>query len=386
MGVYAGPEISQSGLVFAFDMGNRLKSWKGAPVTNLAFGNFFSGNANFTVNQNVTDSMPDGSTGIARELNAQTVVDANRTVSIGSYSLTAGSTYTLSFYVKNISCTGFGGNLYSPTLLGSIASIIYPTITTGIWIRVETTFTVPTGSGSPVTVSPQVFRDGGFGLFRMCWLQLEERSFATPYVENSRSSTQAILDLTNISTVTATSLTYNSDNTFSFNGSSNYISFPKSSSIVTGGSISLSLWAKWTTVGTTTSTIQVLVDNNHSASPNQGFYLQDRPDLSKSLTFSVSPLLSTVQSTFQVGDGNWHHITATNDTITSKMYIDGVLNAQASGTGIISAQPSISIGNWGLNNTRFLNGNIAQISIYNRALSASEIQQNFNALRGRFGI
>ena len=31
-------------------------------------------------------------------------------------------------------------------------------------------------------------------------------------------------------------------------------------------------------------------------------------------------------------------------------------------------------------------GNIAQVSIYNRALTASEISQNFNALRGRFGI
>jgi len=31
-------------------------------------------------------------------------------------------------------------------------------------------------------------------------------------------------------------------------------------------------------------------------------------------------------------------------------------------------------------------GKIANVSIYNRALSASEIQQNFNALRGRFSI
>ena len=34
----------------------------------------------------------------------------------------------------------------------------------------------------------------------------------------------------------------------------------------------------------------------------------------------------------------------------------------------------------------FLNGNIAQTQIYNRALSASEILQNFNATRARFGV
>ena len=36
------------------------------------------------------------------------------------------------------------------------------------------------------------------------------------------------------------------------------------------------------------------------------------------------------------------------------------------------------------NATQFFGGNIAQASIYNRALSAAEVQQNFNALKGRF--
>jgi hypothetical protein len=34
----------------------------------------------------------------------------------------------------------------------------------------------------------------------------------------------------------------------------------------------------------------------------------------------------------------------------------------------------------------YYSGNISQVSIYNRALTAEEIQQNFNALRGRFSI
>jgi hypothetical protein len=36
--------------------------------------------------------------------------------------------------------------------------------------------------------------------------------------------------------------------------------------------------------------------------------------------------------------------------------------------------------------TNLLNGNIAQVSIYNRALTAAEVQQNFNATRSRYGI
>ena len=34
----------------------------------------------------------------------------------------------------------------------------------------------------------------------------------------------------------------------------------------------------------------------------------------------------------------------------------------------------------------YLNGDIAKAFIYSRALTASEVKQNFNALRGRFGI
>ena len=171
-----------------------------------------------------------------------------------------------------------------------------------------------------------------------------------------------------------------------FDGINDYIISTRPSSIVTGGSISVSVWVKWTTTGTTTSTIQALVDNNHSSSPVQGFVLQDRPDLSKVLTFSTNPSQNGVASTFQVGDGTWHHIVCTNDTVTSKLYIDGVLNNSASQGGLSTVQSNISIGYWQFTPGRYLNGNIAQVSIYNRALTASEIQQNFNATRSRFGI
>ena len=38
------------------------------------------------------------------------------------------------------------------------------------------------------------------------------------------------------------------------------------------------------------------------------------------------------------------------------------------------------------NSNQWFSGDVAQASVYNRVLSASEIQQNFAALRGRYGI
>jgi hypothetical protein len=171
---------------------------------------------------------------------------------------------------------------------------------------------------------------------------------------------------------------------FEFDGTDDYVITTRPNSLVTGGSISVSLWAKWTTTGTSASDIQVLVDNNHSSSPAQGFVLQDRPDLSKSLTFSSDISANGVVSTFQVGDGTWHHIVGTNDQITTKLYIDGSLDAQTSEGGLATVQPNITIGYWQFTPGRLLNGNIAQVSIYNRALTAAEVEQNYNATKGRY--
>jgi hypothetical protein len=46
----------------------------------------------------------------------------------------------------------------------------------------------------------------------------------------------------------------------------------------------------------------------------------------------------------------------------------------------------IKIGQDDLTASRFFTGNIATAMIYDRALSAAEITQNFNALRGRYGL
>ena len=35
---------------------------------------------------------------------------------------------------------------------------------------------------------------------------------------------------------------------------------------------------------------------------------------------------------------------------------------------------------------QFTNGRLSTFSIYNKALSVAEISQNFNALRGRYGL
>ena len=86
-------------------------------------------------------------------------------------------------------------------------------------------------------------------------------------------------------------------------------------------------------------------------------------------------------------DGNWHMIAFMRQGTTHTIYGDGITNS-VSGTVSSSAlsTTTFAFGNWSGVNQQQFSGNIAQVSIYNRALSAAEVSQNYNALRGRYGL
>ncbi len=91
------------------------------------------------------------------------------------------------------------------------------------------------------------------------------------------------------------------------------------------------------------------------------------------------------------GDNIWHQIVGITDMSQNKifLYYDGILvnTAVTSGTPVLPNN-SVRIGS-GYTNASFdfpLNGKVSTLRIYNRALSASEIQQNYNALKSRFNL
>ena len=88
-----------------------------------------------------------------------------------------------------------------------------------------------------------------------------------------------------------------------------------------------------------------------------------------------------------VGDTGWHQVGQIFDGTTCYTVIDGSVllgtrtgyNPTVPSTILLGAETTTGSGvNW--------NGNISNTTFYGRALTASEIQQNFNATRGRFGI
>ena len=84
---------------------------------------------------------------------------------------------------------------------------------------------------------------------------------------------------------------------------------------------------------------------------------------------------------------NWGNITLSVDSSRNvRVYLNGEFQETVNPTTTLFYVSVIAGGYSSGGNYYALQGSIASSKIYNKALTASEIQQNFNALRGRFGI
>jgi len=99
--------------------------------------------------------------------------------------------------------------------------------------------------------------------------------------------------------------------------------------------------------------------------------------------------LSTATATY-MNTTNWYQVVGTYTSGSRKLYINGVQVNSDTQSGTISTNSGgMSIGAFGGysgSRSYYYNGNLAVCRVYNKVLTASEIQQNYNALRSRFGI
>jgi len=87
--------------------------------------------------------------------------------------------------------------------------------------------------------------------------------------------------------------------------------------------------------------------------------------------------------------GTWYNLTGTYDGSLIKTYVNGKFTNQSAQTGNIQSinNPNFfGLGANGLDTSTPTKCDISQVLIYTATLSSDEVQQNFNALRGRYGI
>lgn len=80
-----------------------------------------------------------------------------------------------------------------------------------------------------------------------------------------------------------------------------------------------------------------------------------------------------------ITDGNWHHVGFTFDGLTKKTYIDGQYVGPLSATGnLVNSFANRTIGRLGASTAYYLNGQIAEAMIFDRALTEEEVKLLYN--------
>lgn len=87
-----------------------------------------------------------------------------------------------------------------------------------------------------------------------------------------------------------------------------------------------------------------------------------------------------------LGLGTWANITSSISGNTISNYLNGTFVNSATNTGSVGSNPIGYIGRYNQFYAQRFSGNVSFLQVYNRALSAAEIKQNFNATRSRYGL
>ena len=162
---------------------------------------------------------------------------------------------------------------------------------------------------------------------------------------------------------------------FTFDGVDTGIAFNSTSNLSTINTIGI--WVK----RNNTSSTEALFGGNTWAS-NAAMWLAGTTSLYLSISKWVKP------NFYSAGWSNttdWFYITVTRNGDDANLYKNGTFVDDLTGLG--SGDTLIfSIGYNSANNGNYYNGEIGPAHIYNRALSATEVLHNYNALKGRFGL
>jgi hypothetical protein len=266
----------------------------------------------------------------------------------------------LSYYVR-LSVPSTGGTNVTVAIQGNFAGYYTALTDNKFW---KITFNT-TG-----VIAGQVLRT------YWCCPMIEQHDVVYPstFVNGTRTNTQSILDLTRINTITATELTYANDGTFSFDGVNDYLDC--GTNIQIADNFTLEAWHKNINTG------YILDQGALGTDPNGCLEWTNR-----GLTIQLNNADGTSATGSFSDTTRWNHVVCSFSAGTVKFYINGVLDSTKTMTSTaFTPSGMLKIGRRAFDTTAIMSGQLAAVRVYNRVLTDDEVSQNFDALRGRFGI
>lgn len=149
--------------------------------------------------------------------------------------------------------------------------------------------------------------------------------------------------------------------------------------------LTVSMW-----VNTNSRSVRCIAENGTAFTTNTFYMFQEN---TTSFTFEVyGTNYDVVYSNYTYQLNIWYNLVGTWQTGgRTELYTNGVLTSGVrtggtAQTSLRNGNANLNIGNRPGNTTYRFSGTMGPSMFYNRALTPAEISQNFNAMRGRYGI
>ena len=349
----------------------------------------WSNNGNgFTLTANA-ETAPDG-TLTATTLEQSAATGASRWVSgINNFKYISGSTYTLSGWLKKVSGTDVQPTiwLFANTILPGSSGISVGTLSTN-WTRYSCSFTSPstTNTNTFTGINSNFDVNGAANNFKFAaWgFQLERGTVANTYIPTttlpvrnaaydlSRNNFSGSLESNSGSAVAGPLYSKDNVGVFNFNGLDDRITCNAFTSVANGISISSFFRAD------DLSSERAIIGKNAHLLTILGNKISWWPDV-RTGQVQIYPTINT---------NTWYHIGVTQTGSICNIYLNGqnIYNDSATNQFALDHTQYTSIGAYNGGTARFFSGSIATISVYHRVLSDSEMLQNYNSAKKRFGL
>ncbi len=386
MGVSAGPDCVENGLVLSLDPATSNTYSKNVhPNPTDIHSWFLSGNGfanNCIVSKDTTIVSPAGG-------NPLRMFVTGSDPHIGSYNASfwnlfpaaIGETWTVSVYARASSnVVGaifiFGANSSSSFIEAPAGSI---NITTE-WQRFSFTHTFANANTRFIQIRLDGPEPSGMG--QTVWwdgLQVENQSSATTF-DGTRTTTAAIVDKfgNTIRPISAPTIT---NDTISFDGVNDYLQLANTLNVDTSQGFAIAMWIRQ---GSTQS----------SSSWNYFLYHSYGTNVMEFGAFGTSPTLFTFKDngfnlsviSSNLTTGYNYLVFGTDNNRLPYMYTVNASGTTVSTQSVPFTNTTIQLRNLFASPASYYKCDIKLLQVYNRALTATEVAQNFAALRSRFGI
>jgi hypothetical protein len=400
MGMSGGPKTNTSSSVLIVDAAN-IKSYRGEPTVNLlpkleSWGGYIAPTrqiltvydfpTNYGQPKRVLRIISSGALGGggnyggAAVSGIETLITATDNVAVSFYARSLSGNMLVNFSHQNGS--GDNSNLAFSQTVGSDWTLLTKTASLNL---TKTTFFIwnPNIAG---------------GTWEIADFQLQKSSYVTPYVSGTRGSSSldggGWVDLTygGKDGVLINDIKFSSESlgTLVFDSQSKHVVINDNSSLNlsnnTGGTIGV--WFK-TNIAAIGSFSGSLVAKGGPLSYTNGYWLTKYNSTLRISLFSGSSAPNAIELVGNkvITDNKWHYGVGTWDSGSVHLYVDGVLDVSQTYNFPFEVYTGpLYVGRHVNSAEGYFSGSIASVNIYSRPLSSTEILENFNSQRSRFGI